>query len=420
MEILTKIKKVESIKTMETDGYGIAVDLGTTTIVMYLYNLGDGSFRAVAARPNYQAAAGADVITRIQYCIEHEAGLEKLHTMVVNELSEMMDEVCMQAGIGKDRLSAAVIVGNTTMMHLLCSLSPVSMGKLPFQPLSKFGETISMCSLGSCFPEIPCYLAPCFSAFVGGDISAALVAVGMQDTNEICMLLDIGTNGEIALGNGAFVYTTSTAAGPAFEGAHIACGMSGVTGAVSGVTLLDNKLSLEVIGDGEAKGICGSGLLDAIACFRTLGLIDETGRIIETMSPYMARNEGETCLRLSEKVFITQQDIREVQMAKAAIAAGTLALLKSAKMKPEDISCVYIAGGFGNYMKVKSAQQIGLLPQKLGGIVSAGNAAGSGAVMALLDNCYQEQMEHICRIGRHIELGHNPYFMEKYVEGMYL
>lgn len=418
MEILTGGRKPE-LRTGKT-GYGIAADIGTTTVVLYLYQLDGARCICVKSRLNAQVSMGLDVISRIQFCADHKDGLEKLNDAIVKELNSLVGEALDESGVSREQVTGCVFTGNTTMLHLLAGLSPVSMGVLPFKPLSKFGYYESAEALGIDLPGSRCYLTPCMSAFVGGDITSALLAAGFAETDETCLLMDIGTNGEIAVGNKDFVLSTSTAAGPAFEGAHISCGMAGVKGAVKHLDVLQGKLTLEVIGGGEAQGLCGSGLLDAIAWMRKIGVVDETGRIAaESESRFIGEKEGAPVIRITDRIFITQKDIRELQTAKAAMAAGVLSLLREAGLQAHDIRRVYLAGGFGNYMDRRSAAEIGLLPRGFREITSIGNAAGMGAVMALFDEGSENAMKHICSVGKHVELGSNPYFMEKYVESMY-
>ncbi|MEG1472599.1 MAG: ASKHA domain-containing protein [Christensenella sp.] len=418
MKILTK-GVMPKLKT-DKKGCGFAVDIGTTTVVVYLYNFDDAKCLSVKSRINAQASLGLDVISRIKFCTDSENGLQKMNDAIVRELNSLMDEALQDSGIVRDMINSCVITGNTTMLHLLAKVSPVSMGVLPFEPLSTFGCYIQAKELGIDLPQAECYLTPCMSAFVGGDITSALLATGFAAAEDICLLMDIGTNGEVAIGNKDFILSTSTAAGPAFEGAQISCGMAGVNGAVNSVEALQGKLKTTVVGGGVAQGLCGSGLLDAIALMCDIGVIDETGRIDdESGSRFVGEIEGEPIILIAENVFITQKDIRELQTAKAAVAAGVLSLVKEANMSISDIKRVYIAGGFGNYMNQRSATRIGLLSDDFNEIVSVGNAAGAGASMALFNAQYEADMKHICAVGKHVELGSNPYFMEKYVDSMY-
>lgn len=418
MKILTKgvMPQLKSGK----QGYGIAVDIGTTTVVVYLYRFDDAACVSVKSRINAQASLGLDVISRIKFCGDQEDGLQKMNNAIVKELNALMGEALAEGGISAGEVRECVITGNTTMLHLLTNLSPVSMGVLPFAPLSTFGCNMSAAEMGIDLPEATCYLTPCMSAFVGGDITSALLATGFAQSDEVCLLMDIGTNGEVAIGNKEFILSTSTAAGPAFEGAQISCGMAGVKGAINSVQALQGKLETSVIGGEKAQGLCGSGLLDTIALMRSIGVIDETGRIAEeTKSRFIGERDGELAVLITDEVFITQKDIRELQTAKAAVAAGVLSLVKEANMEMKDIRRVYLAGGFGNYMNQKSATEVGLLSKDFNEIISVGNAAGAGAVMALFDGDYEADMKRLCAVGKHVELGSNPYFMEKYVECMY-
>ncbi len=416
-EIMTHGVMPEMIS--DKTGYGIAADIGTTTMVVYLYDMKTRKCLSTQSRMNAQVQYGSDVISRIQYCDEQQDGLRVLQRTVVDELNQMIKEACAAVGILAQDVCYGVVTGNTTMLHLLAGLSPETMGVLPFKPLSYFGETVEMSMLGIfAAADAVCYLPPCMSAFVGGDISCALLPADFLEGQEVCLLMDIGTNGELVVGNREFVYSTSTAAGPAFEGAHIKYGMAGVKGAVSRVYENAGHIKTGVIGNVRARGICGSGLLDAIALLRQENVIDETGRITKTHQEWQCVYDGQDAIKIADDVLITQQDIREVQMAKAAIAAGVKALLNSAKMTCSDIKRVYLAGGFGNYMNQRSARAIGLLPVGLNDVVNIGNAAGTGAVMTLLNDSCREKMQQACNRARHIELGHNPYFMEKYMEEM--
>jgi uncharacterized 2Fe-2S/4Fe-4S cluster protein (DUF4445 family) len=299
------------------------------------------------------------------------------------------------------------------------------MGVLPFEPASQFGTYHDPAALGLSAKHTDVYLTPCISAFVGGDITTAILASGMYRGEELCALLDIGTNGEVALGNKNFLYVTSTAAGPAFEGAQISCGMAGVPGAINKVYPYEGAIEVTTI-SGEARGVCGSGLLDAAALLVSTGLVDETGRMAdaeeadESMRRYIVQSDGQPGIEIYPGVVITQKDIREIQTAKAAIAAGLEALIAHAEKTMQDVSRLYLAGGFGNFMDADSAIKIGLLPKHAAGKITAiGNAAGTGAVMALLNDGYKRECEIIAKTGQHVELGSNPVFFDRYIENMY-
>ncbi|MEL7604071.1 MAG: ASKHA domain-containing protein, partial [Bacillota bacterium] len=260
------------------------------------------------------------------------------------------------------------------------------------------------------------YVARCISAFVGGDITSAILSSGMRG-DDASLLLDIGTNGEVALHAGGKLYVTSTAAGPAFEGSELSCGMAAVKGAVSAVYALSGELRTTVIGEAAPKGICGSGVIDAVALMKTSGAMDDTGRILE--GPRTMEVDGAPAFMISESIYITQRDVRRIQTAEAAIAAGTLALIHRAGLTVGDIGCVYLAGGFGNYMDEENAIAIGLLPEESRNIIkNIGNAAGAGAGMALVKREYVTEHRNIADAAQHVELSTDAYFMEKYVDCM--
>jgi uncharacterized 2Fe-2S/4Fe-4S cluster protein (DUF4445 family) len=417
MNILTEgtLPEIKSDKS----GVGAAVDIGTTTVVAYLYDCADAKRLGVASRINSQASIGVDVISRIKYCSDFENGLEILCSAIIKDINALLEELSGKCGVSIENIEHIVITGNTTMLHLLTGLSPVSMGVLPFEPKSLFGVYYDPAKLGLAAIHADIYLTPCISAFVGGDITTAILASGLYKEKELCALLDIGTNGEVALGNRDFLYVTSTAAGPAFEGAQISCGMAGVPGAINKVYPYDGAIKTTTIGSRIAQGVCGSGLLDAVALMVSSGLVDETGRIADA-GGYIVESGGQPGVEISPGIIITQKDIREIQTAKAAIAAGLEALLNHAGKTIEEVSRIYLAGGFGNFMDPDSAIRIGLLPKQAADKINAiGNAAGTGAIMALLDDGYKDLCATIAKTGRHVELGSNPVFFERYIENMY-
>jgi uncharacterized 2Fe-2S/4Fe-4S cluster protein (DUF4445 family) len=422
MSILTKnlIPKCAPDKT----GLGAAVDIGTTTVVAYLYDLETTDCLGIQSAINPQVTLGVDVISRIKYCGDFDDGLKKMQDAIVKKINTLT--AALLEGREKEEITQFVITGNTTMLHLFAGLSPVSMGVSPFTPKSVFGYTISAAEAGLDAAGAEVYLVSCISSFVGGDVTSAILASGFQNGKEMCLLMDIGTNGEVALGNRDSIYATSTAAGPAFEGAEIKKGMAGVPGAVNSVFIREGKIEYTVLGGKPPRGICGSGILDLTAVAVQAGLLEDTGRILtpdeapEGAEKYLREIDGEIAVFVDENVYLTQRDIRHIQTAKAAMAAGVLALVKSAGVGLADIKTVFIAGGFGNYMDPESAARIGLIDKQLSDKIEfIGNAAGSGAIMALLNDGYKEESEQIAKMGSHVELGGDAYFMEKYVDCMY-
>ena len=424
MRILTEslLPKIQGDKT----GLGIAVDIGTTTVVAYLYDLKTAECLGVQSSINPQVTLGVDVISRIKFCGDFEDGLSKMQDAIKTKLNFLFDKLCSESKIAKEDVMHVAVTGNTTMLHLLAGISPVTMGFSPFTPASVFGNTVSASDIGIDAPGADVYLVPCISSFVGGDITSAILASGMFTGGEMCLLMDIGTNGEVALGNKNGLWVTSTAAGPAFEGAEIERGMAGVPGAVNSVFIREGNIGYTVLGGGSPAGICGSGILDLAAIAVQTGLMDETGRILTVdeapagAERYLRELDGGNAVYVDESVYLTQKDIRHIQTAKAAMAAGVLALAKSAGIGLADITTVFIAGGFGNYMDRSSAVTIGLIDRQLEEKIKfIGNAAGSGAIMALLNDAYKQDSQKIADIGSHVELGGDAYFMEKYVDCMF-
>ena len=369
------------------DGYGVAVDIGTTTVAAYLYSLCDGVCHNSTCEENVQTAYGADVIARIEYA--NKGGLTELSDMIRKQISVMIGE---KFAVAPKRL---VVTGNTTMLHLLAGLDPRTLAVSPFTPVSHFGAWYGNL-----------YLPRCISAYVGADMTCAVLSSGMQNDSS-SLLVDIGTNGEMALWHGGKLVCCSTAAGPAFEGALISQGMSALPGAISRVWIEAGTVQYETVGEAEPIGICGSGLVDAVACMRKAGVLDETGYL---------ENDYEIG---DSKVRITAQDIRQLQLAKSAIRAGIETLMHTCGINAEQIDKFYIAGGFGKYLDAENAAKIGLFPQELvEKAVVLGNAAGAGASMILLSKQAQAESEQIAQEAQVTELSDSPVFMEKYMDYM--
>ena len=377
-------------------GFGIAVDIGTTTVAAYLYDFDKGECVAIESALNPQVTFGVDVISRIKYCRDKDGGEHELAASIRTCINTLSAALCEKQGIGPAQVVEMAVTGNTTMLHLFADTDPSSMGEAPFTVPDYFGYMKNASELGlNCGGQV--YIARCISAFVGGDITSAILSSGMRD-DPVSLLLDIGTNGEVALHAGGKLYVTSTAAGPAFEGSELSCGMAAVKGAVSVVYALSGEIKTSAIGGLEPKGICGSGVIDALALMKTAGAMDETGRILE--GPHTIEVNGEPAFLITEGVHITQRDVRRIQTAKSAIAAGTLALIHRAGLTVSDISRVYLAGGFGSYMDEQNAITIGLLPEEARSIIkNIGNAAGAGAGMALVKSEYVQEHRRIAVSG---------------------
>ncbi|MBQ3141410.1 MAG: DUF4445 domain-containing protein, partial [Clostridia bacterium] len=302
---------------------GVAVDIGTTTVVAYLYDLTTGEQLGVRSALSAQKAFGADVISRIKCATEQ--GTEPLRNAAVGQLNELIRQVCVQTA--PSRVMKMAVCGNPTMQHLLCGLSPETIAAAPFETVSDFGACISAEALGiSSHAGANVYVLPSISGYVGGDITAGVIACGMDRGSDVRLMLDIGTNGEMALATPDGIYYCATAAGPAFEGAHIEDGVGGITGAVSSVRAQDGAIRFATIGNAPAVGICGSGIIDAVATLLDVGAVDETGRLCDSDEydePYCSmldEDEGKFILDPASGIGITGKDLREVQLAKAAIA----------------------------------------------------------------------------------------------------
>lgn len=374
---------------------GAAVDIGTTTVAVKLFLLSTGECIGTAAGLNPQGTVAADVMGRIEAAMKGELSL--LQTQVTEAVKQLLDEARGEHAMP----DVLVITGNTTMLYLLTGRDPECLSHAPFIADTLFDTDTELYGQHV-------YLPPCMNAFVGADITTAVLSCGMCQKNEVSLLCDIGTNGEMALWKDGVLYVTSTAAGPAFEGAGISCGCGSVRGAIDRVWLEDGAIRVHTLGDAEAVGICGSGLIDAIAAGLESEQIDETG----------AMDDDE--LVLSGEVALQPQDIRAVQLAKAAIAAGMEMLAETAGISMEEIKTLYIAGGFGSHLNVESAVKIGLLPEELSDrAVILGNAALSGAVQVLLDRNARETLSEIAEKSQHVNLGGNPKFNEKYIDMMF-
>jgi uncharacterized 2Fe-2S/4Fe-4S cluster protein (DUF4445 family) len=410
-----------------------ACDIGTTTVVCYLIDKETGQIISTRSGANPQRSFGADVLSRIEAAGRIEAssepGLKIMQTQIVSLLNGFISEMLTECG--RTKVSRFSVAGNTVMCHLLMGISPAKMGKAPFLPDEYFGRAFNPLDIGleNCQTMI---IFPAVSGFVGGDITA-----GMMETvnrNELTLYLDIGTNGEMALGKGDRYVCCATAAGPAFEGAQIEMGMPASKGAVDKVWLEGRRIKYSVIGNDRPVGLCGSGLIDALAVLLKAGIIDENGTILSGQElPILFRSyvfeveaeetaqstETSLAVHIAPGVYITQEDIRKLQLAKGAIAAGIEVLFKEYGCMPCNIDVLTFAGGFGNYIDKASAAAIGLFPQELlDKAKEVGNAAGNGAVSAALSQEAWKRALDISGNMRYIELASYPHFNEMYVEHM--
>ena len=405
-------------------GYGVACDIGTTTVVCELVDLSTGRILNTVGEGNTQRSYGADVIARIKASMD---GMRSsLTAAITGQLSRMIEMLCHTAEIPIEQVGRMTVAGNTTMCHLLVGLPPDGIGTAPFTPVSRFGDCHDARGLGLPF-DGEVYICPAVSGYVGGDITADLLAVGMDMMESPALLIDVGTNGEMALGSKDRFVCCSTAAGPAFEGAQIRYGMTAALGAVSGVQLADGKVVCSVIGETEPIGLCGSGLIDAVAVMLDMGAIDETGRMLdpqediipEELVPYLFLLDGVPAFRLAGEVAVTQEDVRKLQLGKGAIAAGIRVLLDSYGADFGQIGALLLAGGFGSYIRPESAVRIGLIPAELLSVTRAvGNAAAWGALDVLVSAEARERLTRLQETMDYKELSGLPQFNDAYMDAM--
>ena len=420
--------------------YGIAFDIGTTTVAGYLIDLNTGEELSTVAKSNPQVVHGDDVISRIGFAQRQKENLEILQREIVNTLNEIIRETAQKAGVNTNNIYKITIAGNTCMHHLLLGLNPSYIAPSPYIPVIKESLNLKAKDIPELAlkPSVNVYMLPNISAFVGADIVAGILAICMWKNEKMSLFIDLGTNGEVVLGSKRKMWACSTAAGPAFEGARISSGMRAAEGAIDKVKIDNKSITYRVIKDGKVRGICGSGLIDLIAEMLKLGLIDKSGKLIDRKecNPELSEEikkriikgkKGNKFLLVESKetengksIYLTQRDIREVQLAKAAIFAGIKILLKEVNILPENIQKILLAGAFGNFIDKKSAIRIGLIPYlPLEKIESVGNAAGRGAEITLLSEKTREICEKISKDIKYIELSSRADFQEEFVEAMF-
>jgi len=414
------------------EGYGVAFDIGTTTLVGTLLETGTGKETGVSARMNPQTVYGDDVISRINMVIVEADGLEKLHGKLIAELNIMIDELVKNAGINRELVRKVTVAGNSTMQHLFLNVSPESMGTLPFTLAVRDSVSVGASETGiKISKEGTVRTLPNIAGYVGGDTVAGILATGLHKSDRIKLFIDIGTNGEIVLGNKDRFLAASTAAGPAFEGARISQGMRATSGAIEKVVIKDD-VEINVIGNAEPAGICGTGLIDTIAELLRLGIIDATGRVlgqdevpsgipdkvksrINSQGGFILVPAGIT--RNKRPVGIIRRDVREVQVGKAAIAAGVRILKQKLGIKDGDIHEVLLAGAFGNYIRRNNARRIGLIPDLPSERIRyVGNTASAGAKLVLLSGKMAEEADAISKNAEYVELSTVPDFNDLFAE----
>lgn len=418
--------------------YGVALDIGTTTMVGALVDLKTGEQLGVASLTNPQRSFGADIISRISFGSQGRKQLQELQSLLVEAVNQILQELIARVGIKQQEIYEAVVVGNTAIHHLFLGLDPTYLGQGPYvpvvtRPLRVKARKLKVNILDSGY----LYLLPNIAGFVGGDAVGVILSTRLHQSSEIQLAVDIGTNGEIVLGSAQRLLACSTAAGPAFEGARIKHGMRAAYGAIERVTF-NEEVKISVIGSVQPAGISGSGLIDAVAEMLRVGIIDASGRMLEPTElpadlPAALRarvvevnSHREFVLVPKEAaargiaISITQEDIRELQLAKGAIAAGIEILIKEMGVNQEQITQVFLAGAFGSCINPVSAKAIGLIPNlPLGRAETVGNAAGAGAQLALLSSSARKQAAKIAKDVEYIELSARSDFQEAFLAAMY-
>lgn len=420
--------------------WGVAFDIGTTTIVGSLVNLADrdrAGTRAVAARTNPQVHFGDDVVSRIGYIEKHRDGLDRLRKRLLTCLNEIIIELCEAADIEADAIYETTAVGNTTMSHIFLGIDPTSIAHAPYVAVLRQAVDVKAREVGlEVNGNANLYMLPNIAGFVGSDTVAMVLASGMMRDDEILMGVDIGTNGEVVLGNRHKLLASSCAAGPAFEGARIRHGMRATEGAISKV-LFNEEIDVGVIGGGRASGICGSGLIDAVAQLLRAGMLHPSGRLLtgDELPPDLPEHlrravttvDDQPAVTLvdvarsktGEPILLTQRDVREVQLAKAAVQAGIEVLAAEYGIELDEVSRILLAGGFGNFIRRSEAKRIGLLPPIPGDCIEfVGNAAAAGANTALLCRDCRQEAETISRTARYVELANRADFQQTFTEAL--
>lgn len=384
------------------EGLGVAIDLGTTTVAAQLLDLKTGSVLAVGTALNAQARHGGDIMSRIEFAIH--GGQNELQQLIREQLGDIVKQLLSSANTTQ-ALNRIVIVGNTVMHHLFCGISVEPLSHHPFEPKQSGRIRFEATQLEWELPgETVVEFLPCLGGFVGSDILAGIVATGLHEGRELTALMDLGTNGEVVVGNRDRILCTSTAAGPAFEGARISVGMRAATGAISEVHVNGDSILCSVLGGGKARGVCGSGLVDAVAAGLELKWIEPNGRMTAQS------------MALADNISLLPADVRELQLAKGAIATGLHLLTERFSASLDDIAQLHLAGAFGNYISRVSAQKIGLLRMPLDRIVPAGNTALLGAKRALFEDA--SSWDTLAARVEHIALNEDPQFQDRYAEEM--
>lgn len=425
-KVVASFDEDDTIQSSVEDGlgsaYGCAIDIGTTTVVVYLVDLDRKKIVGYRTALNNQKRWGADVISRIQHVAEHPSGLIDLQKAIIGQLDHMIGLLCETHHIPKSKVVRISAVGNPTMIHLVVGADPIAIASAPFTCAFTDEKLLDGNDIRfSQFPKARIHLPGFVSAYIGSDVTAGIHSCAFTFTGKRTLYIDIGTNGEIALWDGQVLHCCSSAAGPAFEGANIICGTGAIEGAIDKLWKTnDVSFAYSTLNSASPIGICGSGIIDCMALLLDLRLVDETGAMVSKDDSSLIRNgENGSEFVLDSDIVFTNRDVREVQLAKAAIAAGCATLLEIAHLAPADLESIIIAGGFGSYIDIASALRIGLLPKVDPSIIKAvGNAAGKGALEDLLSEEARRTIEAIRVKACYHELSTSQLFQHHYIEHM--
>lgn len=391
--------------------HGVAIDIGTTTVVFYLVNLVTGTIVETRSMLNPQSKYGGDVISRLQYVCDNTEGLKTLQHEIIEAFNQQLTHLTHFAEITSEEIVKITVAGNTVMLHFLLGADVKSLATYPFTP--QFINELILNGAGlklKCHPEAEVKILPSVSAFIGADILAGLASIAPSEKYKKYLFVDIGTNGELALVSDHAIFCCSTAAGPAFEGASITCGMVALEGAISAFD--GNRIT--VIGNEKPAGLCGSGLVDVVAYLVASETISSEG-LLENDFIIVSAAESAT----GKDILLNQKDVREVQLAKAALAAGIKLLMKNAALTFGELDALFLAGGFGNYLNVESAMQIGLLPPEMKDkIIPIGNSSGVGAIEALKSVRFDEALQNVLSKTRLIDLAAEEDFAVEFAMNM--
>jgi uncharacterized 2Fe-2S/4Fe-4S cluster protein (DUF4445 family) len=431
-DIYKKYTQADSTVTI----FGLAVDLGTTTIVARLIDMANGQCRLTEAALNPQTRFGDDVVSRIAYA-QSGKEFDELRKAVIDCINDLTAKLCQKAAIDKNDIYEMCLVGNTTMNHIFLGLPITQLGQAPYHAHSLDAHDVSPGKLDiQMNPAGNIHTVENIAGFVGSDTTAVALAADIDLADEMTLIVDIGTNGEIVLGTKDKLYAASCAAGPAFEGARITCGSRACDGAIEAVVINESDIDLDVIGVGPPRSLCGSGLIDAVAVMLNLGIIDSTGRFTDSIAleeklppavfSRIIEQDGEPAFILApatkdngRPVFLSQRDIRQVQLAKGAVQTGIILLQKKLGLIDSDIEHILLAGAFGSYIRKESALRIGLLPAvAVEKIRFIGNAAAAGAQMVLLSRHCRDKARELARKIEYVEIAHEPGFQDAFAESM--